>query len=1008
MEGLRQRREVRRDAKARLTIRLAWLAKEEERQEQVKIEAAQRLERCACKIQSARRRQLAKRLVLELRGKHASAIRIQAIVRGRFGRKRREELLLERKRVVPKGISLRALLMRSILIRKVDNWKEMRDPETGAVFYYNTSNTETQWDAPFEMNNGDFPCNWGDCDFHATTFETLEVHRRQHNWLCPACWQLNHCDVFPDCANCANQLDIDGHIMGQLVPEALSNDELLMHLQARKLGIFASRQEMIHKLNDVLMRERKFALREKKRKQKRLSAELTSDQPQGSRNDPPEVPAMLRPRLNIEPVPDDRWPHFSVVEARAQMELKNEGNGTGGKEDFLDIERFKEELQRMQQAKQSAPVGLPSSGLAGNKDCNQDPKAANKNRLQSRKSKRIKKKRAGPYQIPDHIDPKTIYGDKIKNGQGRLCIGTMKYSGALVQGQAHGNGKLRYEDGTTFEGEFRHNLRHGMGTLRKSDGTVFQGSWQNNLRHGFGVETSATGDTLEGLWTAGLLNGKARLASANGDVYEGEFLKTRFHGIGAFTKANGDRFIGRIARGLANGPGILKLANGEVYRGHFVDDNRHGYGTCTFGGAYRYVGTWNMGRYDGHGRLENTVTGEIYDGAWELGHMGGHGTLVFANGDIFEGSFSGGAASGQGTFLYRQSGCIYVGNWKNSRKHGPGQLYFGSGAHYVGSFFKGQLHGIGTFTYRDGSVYHGSFFHGKRNGNGKYTFVNGNIYQGAFAENKINGHGTMAYLKHGHRYEGEWKDNHRHGQGTMHFNDTSIYVGDFRHDRMTGTGKFITSPGTVLQEVYEGEIQDGRRHGRGKLSFKDGSIYDGNWHENQRHGKGRFVDSDGMIYEGDFCNGRFHGRGLANFPDGSSYRGDWANGLMHGQGTLTKSNGHVFTGSFVHGQRHGEGRVEYPGRGNRFEGKWRSDIRAGYGTYVLNCRQNPLENSSGNNSNVDGNKMINTYDGGDRGFSNLSHAAPADEQIQIIPGDPETDPMGDALGKIVKLRVFGS
>ncbi|GBG33283.1 Phosphatidylinositol 4-phosphate 5-kinase 1 [Hondaea fermentalgiana] len=934
---------------------------------------------------------------------------MQAVARGRLGRKRREELLLEQKRVVPKGVPLRILLMRSRVLRKVDTWKEMRDAETNAVFYYNTANTETQWDPPFEMNQGRFDCNWGHCELSFESFEALEIHRREHNWLCPACWHLNHCDIFPHCSNCSNNLDIDGHHMGEIVPEALTNQELLMHLQARKLGIFASRQDMISKLNDILMRERKFKQREQSRRRRTTcqhsSTESPSNAPEANNED---ILPILRPRLSIEPVPDDRWPHFSMVEARAALEARraSDDGDDASKSDFLDMDTFKRELARLQQEGACKPVGLDENASEDN-----SIRRNESSKTKSVKRKKKPPKRKGPFRIPDHIDPQTVYSDKVRNGRGTRRIGTALYTGPLVQGQLCGNGTLRYGDGSEYRGDFRDNVRHGKGTLRKADGTIFQGEWRYNLRHGFGVETSPAGDKLEGRWSHGFIEGKGQLASANGDTFCGDFCRGKFHGTGTFTKANGDTFVGRIKDGAAEGPGILKIAlNNEVYRGHFFKDNRHGYGVCSYGSNFVYTGTWLAGRYDGHGRLENIATGELYDGTWELGRMGGAGILVLANGDIFDGKFSGGTACGQGTYLYRKSGCVYVGNWKQSKKHGQGQLYFGSGAHYVGTFFKGSLHGIGIFTYKDGSVYHGAFFRGKRNGRGKYTFANGNVLQGEFAENKINGEGVMVYTKHGHRYEGQWKNNQRHGMGTMYFNDTSVYTGEFSHDRMTGTGCFTTNPGTVLQEVYEGDILDGCRHGRGKFTDKSGAVYEGDWLKNKRHGQGRFDDCAGFCYEGAFVNDAFSGRGIATYPDGSCYRGDWQGGLMHGEGTLTKANGHVFTGVFIHGQRHGQGRVKYPKTipyaqaENAFVGSWLADKRSGFGTYLLNCRSQPSR--TGDHASRSPGQSPDAGDS--RGEIDHDNTSDSNGELILIPGDPDTDPMGDALGQLVKVRVFAS
>ena len=41
-------------------------------------------------------------------------------------------------------------------------------------------------------------------------------------------------------------------------------------------------------------------------------------------------------------------------------------------------------------------------------------------------------------------------------------------------------------DGSTYEGEWKYNLRHGFGTLNARNGEVYKGEWSQGMEHGKG------------------------------------------------------------------------------------------------------------------------------------------------------------------------------------------------------------------------------------------------------------------------------------------------------------------------------------------------------------------------------------------------------------------------------------------------------------------------------------------------------------------------------------------
>ena len=51
----------------------------------------------------------------------------------------------------------------------------------------------------------------------------------------------------------------------------------------------------------------------------------------------------------------------------------------------------------------------------------------------------------------------------------------------------HGKGKLLWDDGSYYNGDFKNNKFEGNGTYIWTDGRNYNGSWSNNLINGVGT-----------------------------------------------------------------------------------------------------------------------------------------------------------------------------------------------------------------------------------------------------------------------------------------------------------------------------------------------------------------------------------------------------------------------------------------------------------------------------------------------------------------------------------------
>mmetsp|Transcript_10257 Transcript_10257/g.23111 ORF Transcript_10257/g.23111 Transcript_10257/m.23111 type:complete len:395 (-) Transcript_10257:8-1192(-) len=86
------------------------------------------------------------------------------------------------------------------------------------------------------------------------------------------------------------------------------------------------------------------------------------------------------------------------------------------------------------------------------------------------------------------------------------------------------------------------------------------------------------------------------------------------------------------------------------------------------------------------------------------------------------------------------------------------------------------------------------------------------------------------------------------------------YKGSWKRDKMTGSGTYRWSDGSV----YEGFFVDGRPHGHGKFTWPEGSSYDGMWAEGEMTGQGSFYNA----FDGITRMGVFH-RNSVRMHDGS-------------------------------------------------------------------------------------------------------------------------------------------
>jgi len=285
------------------------------------------------------------------------------------------------------------------------------------------------------------------------------------------------------------------------------------------------------------------------------------------------------------------------------------------------------------------------------------------------------------------------------------------YTGNWLSGNMHGPGVLDYF-GTTWEGMFIEGKKTNEGKLKYNDGTVYVGEFENSIPHGNGETLSPLGDSYVGEWSNGRRHGTGDLVFANGDSYVGEFVNGILEGKGVM-KSQSVSYEGSFKDGVFSGSGILELPIG-VYEGDFECGLRSGRGTLKYTDGSSYEGQWKEDRYHGKGTyyfLQGAYVGDFVKGSLE-----GEGTTTYANGSSYEGTWKDGRYHGHGLFRYPGAFELqFEGEWDYGRKH-KGILTFSDGSKWDGNFVNGKISGNGKYTYPNGLMVEAKWKNGARDG----------------------------------------------------------------------------------------------------------------------------------------------------------------------------------------------------------------------------------------------------------------------------------------------------
>ena len=130
-------------------------------------------------------------------------------------------------------------------------------------------------------------------------------------------------------------------------------------------------------------------------------------------------------------------------------------------------------------------------------------------------------------------------------------------------------GSFTYDDGSTYEGEFKDGKVHGHGTYVWPDGTTYTGDFVDGLPEGTGTTTWPDGGTYTGDFVNGRLEGTGTHTLTSGTTYTGDFVNGRLEGTGTITWPDGTSYMGKFVDGRLEGAGTIAWPDGSTYSGVF-------------------------------------------------------------------------------------------------------------------------------------------------------------------------------------------------------------------------------------------------------------------------------------------------------------------------------------------------------------------------------------------------------------------------------------------------------
>lgn len=165
---------------------------------------------------------------------------------------------------------------------------------------------------------------------------------------------------------------------------------------------------------------------------------------------------------------------------------------------------------------------------------------------------------------------KDIIGQYMKRpqyGYGVQKIPANLYFGEVDEsGKRSGFGRVSFENGDKFEGEWVNDFMHGFGLYIWKDNGWYKGEILNGEIRGRGIRKFLDGSIYEGEFVKGKRHGNGKMTFKNGDIYEGTWQADAMSGDGDYIWAKtNDSYKGKFRYDMRSN-GVLTLSTGETFK----------------------------------------------------------------------------------------------------------------------------------------------------------------------------------------------------------------------------------------------------------------------------------------------------------------------------------------------------------------------------------------------------------------------------------------------------------
>lgn len=136
--------------------------------------------------------------------------------------------------------------------------------------------------------------------------------------------------------------------------------------------------------------------------------------------------------------------------------------------------------------------------------------------------------------------------------------------------------EAKYENGSSYMGEFDGDAKDGHGKLISANGDIYEGEWKADEHDGIGQNKWSDGASYIGCYAKGKKVGVGEYLWEEGSRYIGEWGNNSMHGVGNYSWPDKREFLGEWKEGLMDGYGIFRFPDGRTFEGPFLKGKKHG------------------------------------------------------------------------------------------------------------------------------------------------------------------------------------------------------------------------------------------------------------------------------------------------------------------------------------------------------------------------------------------------------------------------------------------------